>query len=219
MSGTGRAAGVVFTAFLVVAVLGAMFSSNASQPSNVALETDPSVTRGPGVEPEEPVGSERMPFLRDYRLKDAEEALTALGIGKIDTRDATGRKRTVINPDNWIVESHSPEGGFAVDGSTTVILRVRKPSDVYATPVVTKGVVPDVECLDLNVAQQTLGAAGFTRTTTADGLGKKRRPLLDSNWLVTVQSVPAGERPPADTSIRLTVVKFGEPTGTSGCPS
>jgi len=36
---------------------------------------------------------------------------------------------------------------------------------------------------------------------------------------VVSQSVNAGSRPPTDTVIVLTVVKYGEPTGVSGCPS
>lgn len=52
-----------------------------------------------------------------------------------------------------------------------------------------------------------------------DGSGQGRSQLVDRNWVVIKQSVPAsGSRGPA-TRIVLTSVKFGEPTGTSGYPS
>jgi hypothetical protein len=219
VSGTGRFAGVFFTALLTISVASVVFSSKASLPENVAATADPSVTRGPGLDADTPTGSARMPFLRDYRLRDAEAALTALGVGKIDTKDAAGRHRTIINPDNWVVESHTPEGGNAIDGGTTVILRVRKPSDAYAAPTITRGVVPNVVCQDLNAAQKALAEAALDRPKTVDGLGKKRHQILDSNWLVTAQSPAPGTVAARGTPIRVTVVKFGEPTGSSGCPS
>jgi len=219
VSGTGRFAGVFFTAFLAIAVGSVVFSSKSAVPENVATTSGASVTRGPGLAPETPAGSAQMPFLRDYRLRDAEAALTALGVGKIDTKDASGGHRMIINPDNWIVETHSPEGGDAIDGTTTVTLRVRKPSDAYGAPAITRGVVPKMLCLDLNAAQKALGEAGFARPEAVDGSGKKRWQFFDSNWVVIGQSVRAGERPPAETVVRLTVVKFGEPTGDSGCAS
>ena len=74
-------------------------------------------------------------------------------------------------------------------------------------------------CLDLQSAQDALRAAGFYVVTPHDGTGKSRVVLVDRNWVVIVQSVRPGTSPDRLTHIVLTVVKFGEPTGDSGCPS
>jgi hypothetical protein len=43
--------------------------------------------------------------------------------------------------------------------------------------------------------------------------------VVDRNWVVIRQSVAAGARPDKKARITLTAVKFGEPTGDSGCKS
>ncbi|HEX5497002.1 MAG TPA: hypothetical protein VFX70_20765, partial [Mycobacteriales bacterium] len=72
---------------------------------------------------------------------------------------------------------------------------------------------------DLQAGQDALQAAGFINLGSRDGSGRGRMQIIDRNWVVTGQSARPGSRPGAGTRIVLTAVKFGEPTGKSGCQS
>ena len=79
--------------------------------------------------------------------------------------------------------------------------------------------MPNVTCMNLQDAQNTLQSAGFFNLASVDGLGQGRQQILDRDWLVTKQSAVAGSRPKLLTRIVLTAVKYGESTGDSGCRS
>ena len=100
-----------------------------------------------------------------------------------------------------------------------ITLTVVKPSDSSAGGTVEAGAVPNVVCKDLQAAQDTLQSAGFYNLGSRDGTGQGRSQLVDRNWVVIAQSVAAGSTPGPTARIVLTAVKYGEPTGTSGCPS
>jgi hypothetical protein len=106
-----------------------------------------------------------------------------------------------------------------VTAAQKITLVVVKPSDSSAGGAVEAGAVPNVVCKDLQTAQDTLQKAGFYNLGSQDGSGQGRSQLIDRNWVVTKQSVPAGSRPDPATRVVLTAVKFGESTGSSGCPS
>jgi len=106
-----------------------------------------------------------------------------------------------------------------VDPHAQVTLRVAKPTDDQGSTETQLGTIPDVVCKDLQTAQDTLQSAGFFNLHSKDGSGKGRLQILDRNWVVIAQSVPAGATPGLEASVTLTAVKFGEPTGDSGCPS
>ena len=55
--------------------------------------------------------------------------------------------------------------------------------------------------------------------TVADGTGKGRLQILDRDWVVIAQSPAPGTKPDLLTRVVLTAVKYGEPTGRSGCAS
>ncbi|WP_051571096.1 PASTA domain-containing protein [Cryptosporangium arvum] len=151
-----------------------------------------------------------VPNLVGVRLPDAEEKLTALGFGNPRVEDSSGRDRPVLSRANWVVRSQDPKPGASVAGSTTVTLRVSKPTDTAPTGAPSEGVVPDVVCRDLQAAQDAMQAAGFFVLASADGTGQGRRQFVDRNWVVTDQSVKAGTRPVRSTRVLLTVVKIGE---------
>jgi hypothetical protein len=163
-----------------------------------------------------------LPDLVGLRLGDAEKKLAALDLYD-RARDASGLGRTVVNPSNWVVSAQSPVAGEHPPDNRFVTLRVLKPTDEAATRVRPrsgdKGVVPKVVCLGLDRAKDDLKAAGFRNLDTQDGTGEKRHQWISRNWLVISQSQTPGSRPDTDTEIVLKVVKFGEPTGSSGCPS
>jgi len=75
---------------------------------------------------------------------------------------------------------------------------------------VQEGVLPDVVCMDLQLAQDTMQAAGFFNLASQDGTGKDRSQILDRNWVVTGQQPSAGEKPASKAAVVLTAVKDGE---------
>lgn len=163
--------------------------------------------------------AQRMPEVTGERLSDAEEVLRSAGFMAVTSVDATGRGRTPLEKNNWVVERQDPAAGASVGPGATVTLGVRKPSDGQAAPRVRAGVVPKVVCLDLQSAQEAMREAGFFLVLAKDGLGQKRYPLVDRNWVVVGQSAAPGSTPEETAKIELTVVKYGEPTGSSGCRS
>jgi PASTA domain len=160
-----------------------------------------------------------VPKVVGQRLDDATGVLTAAGLTKTSPTDGTGQGRVVLNPTNWVVQSQKPAAGARVTAGQMITLVVVKPSDASAGGAVEAGAVPNVVCKDLQTAQDTLQEAGFYNLGSQDGSGQGRSQLIDRNWVVTKQSVPAGSRPDPATRVVLTAVKFGEPTGSSGCPS
>jgi hypothetical protein len=158
-----------------------------------------------------------VPAVAGKRLSDAEKALKNAGYSKVKPEDATSAHRIVLDPKNWIVRSQSPAAGSKVVHSTAITLKVSKPTDGAGSGTVTEGVVPNVVCKDLQSAQNVMQSAGFYNLGQEDGTGKGRVQIIDRNWVVIKQSVAAGKRPDKDTRIVLTAVKYGEPTGSSGC--
>jgi beta-lactam-binding protein with PASTA domain len=160
-----------------------------------------------------------LPTVTGTKLSVALTELSAAGFHNVEPTDATGRNRAIVNPQNWTVQSQDPAAGSKVDLRTRITLKVSKPSDGAGGGGTAAGVVPDVRCKDLQTAQDTLQAAGFRELGSVDGTGQGRVQIIDSNWLVIKQSAAPGSRPGTGTRIVLTVVKFGEPTGDSGCRS
>ncbi|HVQ90645.1 MAG TPA: PASTA domain-containing protein [Mycobacteriales bacterium] len=164
-------------------------------------------------------GPATVPAVTGKRLDDAERTLRDAGFSKLKPVDASSADRAVLDPNNWIVKSQTPAAGTRTDRSTAITLKVTKPTDPASGGPVTEGTVPSVVCEDLQSAQDALQSAGFFNLGSADGTGKGRAQIVDRNWVVIKQSVRAGQRPDKDTRIVLTSVKYGEPTGDSGCKS
>ncbi|MFD9703574.1 PASTA domain-containing protein [Lentzea sp. NPDC059081] len=159
---------------------------------------------------------QNVPNVVGMRLSEARELLKAQGHQVVE-EDETGQGRAVLEPQNWVVVAQSPQAG--APGGTQVSVKVRKPTDTGTSQAPAKGVVPNVVCLDLQKAQDTLQAAGFYLLGSEDATGQGRQQVVDRNWVVVSQSAQAGSRPEATAKITLGAVKFGEPTGGSGCKS
>ncbi len=84
------------------------------------------------------------------------------------------------------------------------------PAPTLAPAPPAAAVMPDVVCLDLQFAQDTIQAAGvfFSRSTDATGAG--RAQIIDSNWIVVAQTPPPGT-PIGEGDAVLSVVKDDEP--------
>jgi len=164
-------------------------------------------------------GKLTMPNLVGQRLPAAEGKLSGLGISGVSTEDGTGRDRVVVDEANWVVTGQTPKAGAPVTTGAKVTLLVGRPTDAYHPGPLHFGTVPGVVCMNLQDAQDALRKSGFLDLRSTDGSGQGRFQVLDRDWLVTAQSVKAGTSPGLLTRIVLTVVKYGEPTGSSGCPS
>jgi PASTA domain len=159
-----------------------------------------------------------VPDVAGKRLGEARAILEGAGLSNIGTIDATGKDRVVIEANNWLVKAQHPAAGGKIGRTEKITLDVSKPTDGKGPVSVTTGVVPDVKCMELQAAQDTLQEAGFYLLSSKDALGS-RHQILDRDWVVIGQSATPGKITLPLTKITLTVVKYGEPTGDSGCQS
>jgi hypothetical protein len=151
-----------------------------------------------------------VPDVTGMRLTDGEATLRAMGFLSIQVVDATGQNRSVLEHNNWVVQNQDPRPGTPSEPGTVITLGVRKPTDTLPSEASVKGLVPNVECRDLQTAQDMLRSAGYYILIPKDGLGQGRFPLLDRNWIVVGQSAPPGSHLEWSAQIELTVVKYGE---------
>lgn len=70
--------------------------------------------------------------------------------------------------------------------------------------------MPDVTCMNLQDAQDTIQAAGVFYSRSRDATGEGRNQVVDRNWVVVGQSPPAGSAV-GEGEAMLSVVKVGEP--------
>jgi hypothetical protein len=160
-----------------------------------------------------------VPDLVGKRLADAQKTLSTDGFRNTRTEDASGQGRLLIPTVTWVVQNQKPAAGTRVDRSTQVVLGVKKSTDGQGTLKAVPGEMPRVVCKDLQSAVDIIHAAGFYNVSSRDNSGHNRSQLFDRDWVVIAQSVPAGSHPDEATRVTLSAVKYGEPTGNSGCQS
>jgi hypothetical protein len=160
-----------------------------------------------------------VPDLVGQRLPAAEALLAERGFRQYNEMDISPEHRLIVDKNNWIVDSQSPAAGTATPVETVIVIWVKKPTDITTPSQAAHGVIPSVVCAELQDAQDALRHSGFYLITSKDGTGQGRLPVMDRNWVVTEQSEKPGSTPGLTTLIVLTVVKHGEDTGLSGCPS
>lgn len=73
------------------------------------------------------------------------------------------------------------------------------------------GMVPDVGCMDLQLGQDKLQAAGYYAIRAQDASGYRRHPAFDRNWAVVGQDPAAGTRPDTSATITLRALRYGDP--------
>ncbi len=86
-------------------------------------------------------------------------------------------------------------------------------STAPATTASQSKAVPNVVGIDLQLAQDTLQAAGFYALKSHDAKGLNRNQVLDRNWTVVDQSPKAGMVVPLNQVIDLGAVKDEEYQG------
>ena len=72
-------------------------------------------------------------------------------------------------------------------------------------------VMPDVVCMNLQDAQDTIQTTGVFFSRSRDATGEGRHQIIDSNWQVVAQA-PAPGTPIGEFEAVLDVVKYGEPS-------
>ena len=70
--------------------------------------------------------------------------------------------------------------------------------------------MPNVVCMNLQEAQDTIQRAGVFFSRSFDGTGKGRMQIFDRNWIVVSQE-PASGTPIGEGDANLGAVKYGEP--------
>lgn len=73
-----------------------------------------------------------------------------------------------------------------------------------------EGLMPNVVCMDLQQAQDTIQAAGVFFSRSEDATGEGRMQVMDRNWIVVAQT-PAPGTPIGEGEAVLSVVKDDEP--------
>ncbi len=155
---------------------------------------------------------------------------------------ASGRVRTPLDTSNWLVIGQCPPPGELVPAGEPVRVGVLKIEEVPIGPMraaavegaynqmtcdaqpvestpaptskATGSVMPNVVCMNLQDAQDTIQDAGVFFSKSVDGTGQDRSQIIDSNWIVTAQTPRPGS-PIGEGDAVLTVVKYGEPA--PGC--
>ena len=84
------------------------------------------------------------------------------------------------------------------------------PATTTAPAPATTAIMPDVVCINLQDAQDTIQEAGVFFSDSFDATGEGRMQINDSNWTVVSQT-PAPGSPITEGSANLGAVKEGEP--------
>ncbi len=85
------------------------------------------------------------------------------------------------------------------------------PVAAEVTPAAAPAIMPNVVCMNLQDAQDTIQSSGVFFSRSADATGAGRRQLVDSNWIVVDQTPSAGSPFGGEIEAVLSAVKIGEP--------
>jgi beta-lactam-binding protein with PASTA domain len=72
------------------------------------------------------------------------------------------------------------------------------------------GVVPDVQCMDLQLAEDKAEAAGYTHLSSEDASGQGRHQWYDRNWVVISQTPAPGTKAAPGTQLVFRVLAYGD---------
>ena len=162
---------------------------------------------------ETPAKRRVIPDVTCMDLQLAQDKAQAAGIYRVAVQDASGRHRRHADDQNWVVVSQTPAPGTR-PRRPQMTLQVRAYGDPGAPPVPDRsrpGTMPNLQCFDLQEAQDTLQSAGFFKVASEDATGR-RRQYIDRNWTVTGQRPSPGGTHSKNTQVTLRVVKDREPS-------
>jgi hypothetical protein len=216
---------------VAVAALGVLALGACADKNETASHSDPTVSdatdRAEGAEEAQAI----MPDVVCLDLQTAQDTIQQAGVFFSRSHDATGRDRMQLLDSNWQVVAQTPAPGTPIGEleAELDVVKYGEPSPVDACgdqdgeaavdqpeatdttdePAADEGqaIMPDVVCLDLQTAQDTIQQAGVFFSRSHDATGRDRMQLLDSNWQVVAQT-PAPGTPIGE----FEVVEFGEPS-------
>ncbi|HXH58668.1 DUF2510 domain-containing protein [Iamia sp.] len=119
------------------------------------------------------------------------------------TSEATTEAPTVDAPATTV----EPTTATTAPAITTTAAPTTAAPTTAAAPVF----MPDVMCMNLQVAQDAIQAAGVFFSRSEDASGQGRSQLLDANWIVVGQNPAAGTLIGEGDAV-LSAVKIGEPS-------
>lgn len=73
-----------------------------------------------------------------------------------------------------------------------------------------RSVVPDARCMDLQLAQDKVEAAGLHNARAEDATGRDRSQFQDQEWVVVDQSPAPGTKVRPGTRVRFSVLAYGD---------
>jgi beta-lactam-binding protein with PASTA domain len=179
--------------------------TNSDTEQNAPVEPQPDAAENPPA-----AATIVVPDVVGMDLQMAQDTLQAAGLYALTSHDATGQDRAQLVDRNWQVTEQSPAAGTKVDAAQTIDLGAEKLTDGAVESESASGQisVPDVVGMDLQLAQDTMQAAGLYALTSHDATGQDRAQLVDRNWQVTEQSPTAGTKVDAGQTIDLGAEKF-----------
>jgi beta-lactam-binding protein with PASTA domain len=74
-----------------------------------------------------------------------------------------------------------------------------------------RNVVPDTTCMDLQLAQDKVEAAGLHPGRSQDATGRHRNQFNDRDWVVVDQAPKPGSRVRPGTQVTFSVLAYGDP--------
>jgi hypothetical protein len=80
----------------------------------------------------------------------------------------------------------------------------------FGTPA-RDGVVPDMNCMDLRLAESKAAAAGYNNLSSQDATGRGRRQYVGRNWVVVAQTPAPGTKAKSATRLTFKVLYYGDP--------
>lgn len=94
---------------------------------------------------------------------------------------------------------------------TTAAPTTTVPAPPTAPPAAVPSLMPNVVCMNLQDAQDTIQTTGVFFSRSFDATGAGRSQIIDSNWVVVSQD-PAPGTPITEVEPNLGAVKYGEPS-------
>ncbi len=156
------------------------------------------------------LGDGTLPDVVGLDLQLAQDALQSGGWYLIRGVDATDKGRMQILDRNWVVVEQDPPAGTTIPHTTTIELRAVKRGEPGSEALREPEGLPDVAGMNLQLAIDTMQAAGYYRFEFVDVTGQGRRPIMHSNWVVVEQSPAPGAEPSTTSAVTLRVKKTVE---------
>ncbi|TCN49852.1 hypothetical protein EV641_114135 [Rhodococcus sp. SMB37] len=134
-----------------------------------------------------------------------------------DGLDAPSDDNATTTPQTSTQATATPTVPVATSAATTAAavtpaaVAVPTPSSKAASAQ-SAAIMPNVVCMDLQAAQDTIQAAGVFYSRSVDATGEGRAQVWDRNWVVVEQSPSAGAVIGEGDAV-LSVVKEDEPSG------